>query len=111
MEVISLTEDIQGVKDKLRVVEEERAIISKQNKSTQLANQFVESICVQETPMKTITNKSDKTDVVECEQLDDNDDEDSIDLEAIGATSRILDMEEDADDVLQNVTTSNVSKS
>ena len=100
MEVISLTEDIQVVKDQLRVVEEERAIISEQNKSTQLANQFIESICVQEMPMKNITNKSDKVDVVRCEQLDDDDDEDTIDLDDIGDKSRILDMDKDADDVL-----------
>ena len=111
MEVINLTADIQAVKHQIRVVEEERTSIWQQNKSSQLANKFVDSICVQETPMKTISDESDKVVLFtpECEELDD-DDEDSITLDEIGVTSRILDMEKDADDVLHSVPTNKVSK-
>ena len=112
IEVITLTENIQEVKKQIGLVEEERAMSSKRNKSTQLANQFVDSICAEDTPIKAIIDSSGKRDSLSYEQIDDDNDKDSIDLDDIGGdNSRILDLEKEADDVLQNVTTSNVSQS
>ena len=111
MQVITLTENMQEVKQKMLLVEEQRVEALKKDKSTQLANQFVYSIRVEDTPIKAIMDISDKRDSLSCEQIDDGNDKDSIDLDNIGDNSRILDLEKEADDVLQNVTTSNVSQS
>lgn len=57
---ISLTAEIQSVKEQSIVVEEERSLkVTKEHTSSQLANAFIKSICVPETPMKIFGNGKD----------------------------------------------------
>ena len=124
MQVITLTENMQEVKQIFLFVEEERVEALKKDKSTQLANRFVDSICAKDSPTKTIVDISvkdtpnktivgiiDKEDSLTYEKMDDDNDKDSIELDNVAYTSRILDMEKDADDMIRNDTTRSVSQS
>ena len=84
MQVITLKENIQEVKQQIVLVDEERVTLLKKNvKPTHLASRFVDSICVKDSPTKTIVDisvkyspnktivdKSDERDFSSCEQMD-----------------------------------------